>query len=89
MANLYVGILENLLPVENSEISNNQIFTSAMLDNNAVHSQSFATNIDELNLLGESGESGENGKNEECEEARTRKSSKNDICAFRIDELNL
>lgn len=50
-----------------------------MLDDNAV-SQSFATNIDELNLLGEGGE-GE----EEC----TRESSKDDTCSFRIDELNL
>ncbi|OAD57020.1 hypothetical protein WN48_02819 [Eufriesea mexicana] len=80
---------ENLLPLENSEISNNQTFTSTILDDNAVHSQSFTTNIDELNLLGESEENGENGKNEECEEERTRKSSKNDTCAFRIDELNL
>lgn len=50
-----------------------------MLDDNAV-SQSFATNIDELNLLGEGGEG---------EEESTRESSKDDTCSFRIDELNL
>lgn len=70
---------ENLLSSENTEISNDRTFPSTMLNDDGV-SRSFATNIDELNLLGESGES---------EEVRTRKSSKDDTCAFRIDELNL
>ncbi|XP_017789358.1 PREDICTED: uncharacterized protein LOC108571752 isoform X5 [Habropoda laboriosa] len=59
---------ENLLTVENRA------------DDNAM-SQSFGTNIDELNLLGE--------RSKEDEEVWTRKSSKNDISGFRIDELNL
>ena len=63
-------------------MSNDRTFASTMLNDNGV-SRSFATNIDELNLLGENGESGES------EEVRTRKSSKDDTCAFRIDELNL
>ncbi|XP_003394123.2 uncharacterized protein LOC126916829 isoform X1 [Bombus affinis] len=68
---------ENLLTSERTETANNR--TSTVLDNNAV-SQSFATNIDELNLLGEGGEG---------EEVCTRESSKDDTCSFRIDELNL
>ena len=77
--NPYTDVVENLLSSENTEISNDPTCPSTMLNDNGV-SRSFATNIDELNLLGESGES---------EEVRTRRSSKDDTCAFRIDELNL
>lgn len=72
-----MGVLENLLTLKRTETANNR--TSTVLDDNAV-SQSFATNIDELNLLGEGGEG---------EEESTRESSKDDTCSFRIDELNL
>ncbi|CAK9812967.1 hypothetical protein ANTQUA_LOCUS7476 [Anthophora quadrimaculata] len=71
---------ENLLTVESRETPSNRIFPTTMSDDNAV-SQSFGTNIDELDLLGE--------KNKEDEEVCTLKSSRNDTCAFRIDELNL
>ncbi|XP_053987508.1 uncharacterized protein LOC128880941 [Hylaeus volcanicus] len=70
---------ENLLMSESEQISDTQN-SVATVSEGGVIPQSFATNIDELNLLGETGEGGE---------SLIYKSPSSNDCTFRVDELNL